>query len=109
MRRLSFDEYEFDRPDSEESLELVISSSRQHPELTEFLSACGASALVGSSPPANWGRWSEVTAHVQRFAGFELPSFNACQVILFSDDWDDLELAVIVGPHLVWYHWWTTA
>jgi hypothetical protein len=41
VRRLSFNQYEFDPPDSEQSLDLAASSLREHRHLVEFLAACG--------------------------------------------------------------------
>jgi hypothetical protein len=100
MRRLAFDPFEFDSPDSEESLELAVSTS---------LAACGASARPGPPPTVNWDRWPSVVVYVRTFAGVELPPIEGCRVILLNDEWDDLELAVAAGSLLVWYHWWTTA
>jgi hypothetical protein len=60
MRRLSFDQYEFDTPSSEESLSLAISSSQQHPVLEEFLVECGGTVETPSPPPPSWDRWREV-------------------------------------------------
>ncbi|MBX9625650.1 MAG: hypothetical protein K2X82_17750 [Gemmataceae bacterium] len=63
---------------------------------------------AGWPPPAGWSRWAEVVAAVRERAGVELPAAEACEVVVLSDDWDDLELAVVARPVLVWYHWWTT-
>ena len=109
MRRLSFDQYEFDDPSSEEALELVVSSSREIWPLAAFLNLCGASNQVGRPLPAAWPRWAEVAATVRKRAGIELPAPEACEVVVLSDDWNDLELAVVAGQVLIWYHWWTTA
>jgi hypothetical protein len=109
VRRHSFDQYEFDDPSSEEALELAVSSSRQVWPLAAFLAVCGASERVGRPLPAGWPRWAEVAAAVRKRAGVDLPAAEACEVVLLSDDWDDVELAVVAGSVLVWYHWWTTA
>ncbi len=109
MRRLSFDQYEFDNPSSEEALELAVSSSRQHWPLAAFLAICGASKVVGRPLPAGWPRWAEVAAAVRERAGIALPAAEACEGVVLSDDWDDVELGVVAGTVLVWYHWWTTA
>jgi hypothetical protein len=109
VRRLSLDQYEFEPPDSEQMLELAISSPNQHPDLCQFLEACGASAGTGNPPPARWPKWPQVVESVRQFAGLELPPADACKVIVLSDDWDDVELVVVVGSLLFWYHWWTSA
>jgi hypothetical protein len=109
MRRLSFDQYEFETASSEESLALAISSSQQHPVIKVFLAECGASVATPSPPPPRWDRWSEVAEYTHRFAGLHLPPIHACRVLVLRDDWNDLELVVEVESQLVWYHWWTTA
>src|SRR6188472_1231184 len=110
MRRLSFDQHEFEQSESEESLELAISDPRQHPELKSFLTDCGASSQEGAVPSQGWPRWHTVVEHLRKFAGIELPHPTQCRTILvICDDWDDLELEVEAGPHLIWYHWFTTA
>lgn len=50
-----------------------------------------------------------MVATVRERAGVELPFAKGCEVVVLSDDWDDVELAVVAGPVLVWYHWWTPA
>jgi hypothetical protein len=109
MQRLSFDAYESDTTSSEESLDLALSSARQHPTLAAFLAECGASSQAGESPPADWCRWEWVVETVRLRTGLELPPIRECRVVLLSDDWDDVEMAVVSGSVLVWYHWWTTA
>jgi hypothetical protein len=107
---MSIDQYEFDPPDSEQFLELAISSATRHQDLGAFLAECGASAISGRSPDAGWGRWEMVRDHLGRFAGLELPPPGGCrELILLRDDWDDLELAIMSGADLVWYHWYTSA
>jgi hypothetical protein len=109
MRRLSFDAYEFDTTSSEESLDLAVSSARQHATLAEFLAECGASTQAGQPPPADWRQWDWVSGAVHLRTGLELPPIRECRVVLLSDDWDDVEVAVVSGSTLIWYHWWTTA
>jgi hypothetical protein len=109
MRRLSFDEYEFDDLSSEESLTMAISSTVHHQDLTAFLTECGATRPPASLPSEGWGRWCEVVDYTLRFAGLHLPPLPACRVSLLSDDWNDLELVVETGSLFGWDHWWTTA
>jgi len=109
VRRLSFDQNKFDTPDSEQSLDLAVSSSRQHESLAAFLSECGASTQTGWPAPAGWSRWTEVVVTVRERAMVELPAAERCEVFVLSDEWDELELAMVAGPVLLWYHWWTTA
>jgi hypothetical protein len=109
MRRLSFDQYEFDSPSSEESLNLAISSTWQHRDLAAFLMECGANGRHSSQPSGDWDRWSEVVEYTHRFASLHLPPLSACHVLWLSEDWNELELVVETGSLFVWYHWWTTA
>ncbi len=110
MRRLSFDRDEFDPPDSEQSLDLVISSPTRHADLSLFLAECGASAVDGQPPCPGWPRWHEVAELLRRFAGLELPHPSKCHaILLIRDEWNDLEMAITVGTVVIWYHWLTTA
>ena len=109
MRRLSFDAYEFDSTSSEESLELAVSSARQHATFAEFLTECGASSLTGEPPPASWHQWEWVAGTIRLRVGLDLPPMQACRVVVLSDNWDDVELGIASESVLVWYHWSTTA
>jgi len=109
MRRFSFDQYEFDSASSEEALELAVSSVAQHPTLAEFLTDCGASSRTGSRPPVDWANWEWIGGTVRARTGLELPPIEKCEVLLLSDESDDVELAIRVDSVLLWYHWWTTA
>jgi hypothetical protein len=105
MRRLSFDQFEFDLFASEESLDLVISSPTRHPDLRQFLSECGATCLDGSPVPSVWPFWWSITKYLRRFAGLELPDPSECRAILvLRNDWDDLEIAIETGSLVIWYH-----
>lgn len=110
MRRMSLDADEFDPPGSEQFLELAISLSRRHRDLGLFLEECGASGVPGLAHEVGPGRWEKVWGHLRQFAGLELPDFDdRRRVILLSDDWDDLELAIGTDAASIWYHWYTTA
>jgi hypothetical protein len=107
---MTFDEYEFEPIDSEQALEIAISSPKQHRDLKSFLTDCGAFAVDGPPPPADWPHWGEIVDTLRRLAEIELPPLTSCrQVALILDDWNDRELAVSTGSVLVWYHWSTTA
>lgn len=110
MRRLSFDQFEFDSPESEQSLDLVISSPPRHADLSQFLADCGASTADGRPPDPNWSRWYTFADHLRRFAGLDLPHPSKCRaILLIRDESDDLELATAAGPVVIWYHWLMTA
>jgi hypothetical protein len=111
MRRVSCDQYEFDSHESEQSLEIALSTPSPHcPVLATLLAKCGASALEGQSLPVNWRRWGLVAEHLERFAGVSLP--HASQVrtsVMLRDDWDDVELGLSFDSVFAWYHWQTSA
>ncbi len=111
MRRVTCDQWEFDPPDSEQSLELAIAAPSRHcPDLAALLAECGASARDGPPPPSGWPRWREVAVHLERFAGVSLPPPPQVRAaVLLCDDWNDVELGVAFGSVLVWYHWSTSA
>jgi hypothetical protein len=111
MRRVSCNLYEFDPPDSEQALEVALAApSRDCPDLAALLAACGASALAGRPPPADWARWGQITAHLHRFAAVAVPDPTQLRAaVLLRDDWDDVELGIALDSVLVWYHWSTSA
>jgi hypothetical protein len=111
VRRVSCDHYEFDPPDSEQSLELALAApSPRCPNLAALLATCGATAQVGSAPPPGWLRWHQIVAHLESFVGVSLQHTTRMrEVALLRDDWDDLELGLAFESVLVWYHWSTSA
>ena len=54
MRHLKFDQYEFDVPDSAQSLELTMASVRQHADLDGFLTV-GSLGIGGNAPSESRG------------------------------------------------------
>jgi hypothetical protein len=109
MRRLSFDQDEFDTSSSEESLDLAISSPTRHSNLAIFLKECGP-CRSGAPLPPGWPLWWKVAEHLRRFAGLELPHPSKWrEALLMCDEWNDLEVAIAFDAVLVWYHWSTSA
>lgn len=110
MRRLMFDQDEFDPLDSEQSLELALSDPTRHRDLGDFLAKCGASVVSGRTPDAGWDRWVMVRFHLREFSGLRLPSLDECrEVLVLSDEWNDVEAAIVTETELIWYHWSTSA
>jgi hypothetical protein len=110
MRRLSWDQYEFNSPSSEQSLEVAISSRTQHRDLSSFLLACMASAQSGPPIRHGWPNWQSVMSDLQKHVGLA-PTHPSefRESILLSDEWNLRELAFEAGPLLVWYRWSTSA
>jgi hypothetical protein len=111
MRRIICDQYEFEPPDSEQSLELAIATPSHHfPDLKSLLVACEASAHNDSAPPPGWRRWQMIASHLKQFADIDMPHPNQLRgAMLICDDWNDVEVGIAFGSTLVWYHWLTTA
>ena len=114
MRRLNFDQYEFDSTGSEEELDIVIATTDQYRDLADFTRRAGITARTDPPiteravvPLSNVGRHGWVLDYIQRFAGLLLA--DGGQAVLLHDDWDDLELLVVAGRYFVWFHWSTTA
>jgi hypothetical protein len=97
MRTLTFDQYEFDPPDSEEGLEISIVTKRDHPfpDVVGFASAVlGAEAEKKLPSPIAFkscDRSPNVAAYLARYAGVTLPSPCDWPTFVVSDDWDDWE------------------
>jgi hypothetical protein len=114
VRRLHFDQYEFDTTGSEEELDIVVATTEQFRDLAVFIRWAGITDEVGSSAferpvvsLSGIGRHAWVLEYLERFAGLQLAEGG--EAILLRDDWDDLELVIVAGRHFVWYHWSTTA
>jgi hypothetical protein len=114
LRRLHFDQYEFDTTGSEEELDVVIGSTDQFRDFAAFTHWAGIT--VGDGPPVaerpvrplpELGRYKWVLDYIRRFAGLQLP--DGGRVVVLSDEWDDAELVIVAGRYFVWYHWSTTA
>jgi hypothetical protein len=114
VRRLHLDQYEFDSPDAEEELDLTIGTTDQFRDLAAFAHWAGINtrdrrpvAEMSACPLSDLARCRWVLDSIRRFAGLELP--DSVQTIVLNDEWDDLELVLVVGRYFVWYHWGTTA
>lgn len=111
MRWVLCDQFEFDPPDAEQKLDMAVATASRHcPDLTTFLAACGASAREGLVKPQGWNRWRQISEHLSRFAGVDLPHPSQIQqMVILRDEWDDVEVGITNGSVFVWYHWLTTA
>jgi hypothetical protein len=115
MHTLSFDQFEFDPPDSEQALVISIAArdDRTFPDVAAF--ACAVWGDEASGKLAHPVPFAEdigpgnVRAYLRRYAGIELPTPCDWSTHVLSDEWNDWE-AVLAGPAIfVRYHWWTTA
>ncbi len=110
MRRLTFNQYEFDSSDSEQFLEIAVSTEQEHSTITSFLQACGVSAPSGIALSHRWEKWHSVTDNIRRFGQIELPHPAKLQFAQwFQDSWNEVEVAFAFDHILIWYHWETSA
>jgi hypothetical protein len=134
VRFLIFGQYEFDVPDSEESLYLAIAT---YPEFTWASAPPGtsprkatrdeqlhafleASMRFGDEPKVTWDERpavefqsvadkGDLRRYLKRFAGMELLIQDTTPVYVFNDTWDDNQFLIATQRELIWYHWYTTA
>lgn len=115
MRKLTFDQFEFEHPDSEESLELWIAAkgSFPFPDVRSFVASVATIEIaekLGSAQPFDEVFYREmVRQYLARFAGLIIPQLCVWPTYeLFNDalDWD----AVLEASDLfIRFHWWSTA
>src|SRR5262245_26754673 len=113
MRKLSFDQWEFNPPESEQSLDVAIASAREYAGPPEFLAACrpadeSCRGLPAPQPIAELARCGEVLGYLREYAGLELED-GSWSAGVISDEWNDLELVLVSGRQYIWYRWETTA
>lgn len=115
MRVLAFDQFEFDDPSGEESLELWIAAKADFPfpDVRSFVaSAAGpavAAALGVPEPFAEQFGYGLVRGYLARFAGIAVPQPCDWPTFVLSHGNDDWE-AVFEAPALfIRYRWGTTA
>ncbi len=115
MRTIKFDQYEFDTPDSEQEVEVVISSSKnaRHPTLTKF-----ADEIVGDGsgrnlgPPIAFSSASHFVTDkklISRVAGIEVASDCAWPCFVVSDEWDWRHILLDADGVFISYRWSTSA
>lgn len=118
MRRLVYDQFEFDTFASEESLEIHIASRTtgsvvQYRELHEFVTASVGGDVFDKLGPAldynDLASCSSVREYLKRFAQIDVP--DPCEwktYVLYEDDleWD----GIFEAPRMfIRYHWSSTA
>ena len=118
MRRLFFDQFEFDSFSSEESLEIhvahkVVTGIVQFESVNSFAAATnGPGAMDPHSEASHYADragCSSVRQYLRRFAGVNVPDpCNWKMWVLFEDDleWD----GIFKSPEMfIRYHWLSTA
>ena len=117
MRRLDFDFREFERPESEERLQLCIARKDEHPGAAEFLRCASPShpaASAGSVAQA-WvpfcaleGR-ERIAHYLGRFAGLSASDVEHASAKRLYTSIDEEDLLLEIGSSRIFYSWETTA
>ena len=112
MYTIVANQFEFDPPDSEQDLTIVVGCAPEFKTIASFLAACEESTRADES-----GIESTLCAQLTRKEIIDtLDRFiprvtvpRAAQVYTFNDEWDDRELLICWPGRYIWYHWYTTA
>jgi hypothetical protein len=118
MRRLFFDQFEFDSVSSEEELEIDVAqkgtaSLAQFRDLREFVAECvggGVAERLGLPRPYNdRAAFSSVRAYLKRFANIEVPDPCDWQMYVLSHEALDGDGVFETPDIFIRYHWSSTA
>ena len=114
MRVVSVDQFEFENPSSEESVEIAVAkrSDFPFPDVAHFVavrrSGEAHSALDQPVPFAETLAYGLVRGYLQRFSGIAIPERCAWPTYVFQDGPDDWEL-VMCAPDCYIHYLWSTA
>ena len=123
MRRLFFDQFEFDTFASEESLEIhVAAKSIAAKSLTRVAQFCDVAEFVAATDGpgsvddlseftefTERGLYSSVREYLKRFANIDVPNpCNWTMCVLFQDDLD-FDAVFDTPSQFIRYHWLSTA
>lgn len=115
MRTLTFDQFEFDHPSSEESLVISLASRSEFPFPTP---ASFAAACVGTDDAACLGvpvKFSEhfgygkVREYLSRFAAVTVPENCLWPCYVLAEGPDEWKIIIEAPGHFICYHWSTSA
>lgn len=116
MRSIKIDQYEFDDPGSEESLEIDLSQQSRfpHPNVKAFVgSTVGVAATSSLGEPAPFYRnahRSQVADYLKRFAGVDVPAHSDWLTYeLDKESWDQVHLVICAPGIFIRYQWSTSA
>jgi hypothetical protein len=116
VRSIKIDQFEFDDPGSEESLEIDLSRKSRfpHPDVKAFVaSAVGvaaASSLGNPVPFYSNSHRSQVAEYLKRFAGVDVPTHCDWPTYeLEKESWDQAHLIICTPGVFVRYQWSTSA
>lgn len=114
MLSLRIDQFEFEDPGSEESLEIDVSrrSKFPHPDMGAFVGTAigvqAASALPVPSPFYSYSGKRQVSEHIKRFAHIDIPLHADWPTYILST-WDQIHLVICSPEQFIRYQWSTSA
>jgi hypothetical protein len=116
VRSIKADQYEFDDPGSEESLEIDLSRQENfpHPGVSEFVASVvgvAASSSLGEPVPFyRRGHRSQVTDYLKRFANVDVATHADWPTYeLEKESWDQVHLVICAPGMFIRYQWSTSA
>ena len=116
MISLRIDQFEFDDPGAEESVEIDVSrpSRFPHPDVIAFVAATvgvqAAKALADPIPFHAVDARSQVSGYVKRFANIDTPLHaDWLTYQLAPESWDETHLVVHARGVFIRYQWTTSA
>lgn len=115
MRTIIVDQFEFERPDSEEHLEIAtaVKSDFPFPNVQAFVaSAVGVADSETLKQPVSFSdKWGNglVRKYLLEFAGFDLPTPCNWPTYVLKDGPDDWHLVLCAPDRFVSYEWVTSA
>lgn len=117
MRTLRFNQYEFDHPNSEESLEVWVAPRGECGHLGAFLVDCGELRLSNPERATDsiilrlddLNRSEMVIDYLKNYCHLDLEEPALYPVLVLLDDWNDLKLAMELPEQFILFHWETSA
>jgi hypothetical protein len=116
MRSIKVDQFEFDDPGSEESLEIQVSRRSQfpHPDVKSFVGSVVnvhvAASLPEPVPFFKVGGRNQISEHLRRFANLDAPLHcDWPSYRLASESSDEVSLIICAPNAFIRYCWSTSA
>lgn len=115
MKTFSFDQFEFDRSDTEENLEVAVSTISEfpHPTVASFVaSAIGVSVSQSLPEPKPFKEhygYGFVRGYLERYAGIVLPIPCAWPTYVITDTENEFHAVIEGSNQFISYLWSTSA
>jgi hypothetical protein len=115
MRTLTFDQFEFDDPSTEERLELALAprTAFPFPSVASFIAASvGQAALNDLRSPVAYSdqmAYGLVRRYLSQFASVEVPEHCGWPCYVFADGPDHWQIVIEAPEQFILYGWSTSA